>query len=79
MMMKIFLPFKWSWHNPRCCLSISGMVVDKTFQPWKDYGTRITHKDKELSPFDKNFPSLRRSLIILLHYCTGKQLKRIIN
>ena len=44
-----------------------------------EYGARIAHKGKELSPANKIFPLFRRSLIIMLHYCTEKQIKRIIN
>ena len=43
-------------------------------QPSKDYGARIAHRGKELSPVDKILQFFRRSLIIMLHYLSEKLL-----
>ena len=74
MIMKIVLLFKWSWHNSRCYFSISVNGGGKKMQPSKDYGARIAHRGKELSPVDKILQFFRRSLIIMLHYLSEKLL-----
>ena len=49
------------------------------FEPSKDSGAHIVHREKPLDPDGEMFQFFRRSLLIMYYYISPRKIKRVVN